>query len=94
MDASLVTPKQAVRTQWNEAAIHKHCQSTNNRLFICPAENQIQDHRLTLAECYGVVVRCAGVTGDGKWNWRRVNDLPDVMQITISMKVTYGNLKY
>ena len=28
------------------------------------------------------------VTGDGKWNWRkRVNDLPDVVQITIGMTV-------
>ena len=94
MDTSLVTPRHAVRTQWNEAAIRKHCRSTGNRLFICPAENQIQGHRLTFAECYGVVTRCAGVTGDGKWNQRRVNDLPDVMQITIGMKVTYGNLKY
>jgi hypothetical protein len=63
-------------------------------LFICPAENQIQGYKFTLTECYGVVTRCAGVTGDGKWNQRRVNNLPDVMQIAIGMKITYGNLKY
>jgi hypothetical protein len=30
----------------------------------------------------------AGVAGNSKWNWRkRVNDLPDVVQIAIGMKV-------
>jgi hypothetical protein len=33
-------------------------------------------------------MRCAGVAEDDKWNQRRrVNDLPDVMQITVGMKV-------
>jgi hypothetical protein len=57
MDALMVTPRHAVHTQWNEAVFHKHYRSTGNRLFICPAENQIQGHRLTLAKCYGVVAR-------------------------------------
>ena len=88
VDASLVTPRHAVRTQWNEAAIRKHCRSTGGRLFVCPAEDQIQGRRLTLAERYGVAARRAGVAGDGKRNRRkRVNDLPDVVQIAIGMKV-------
>ena len=53
---------------WNKAAIHKHCQSTGRRLFVCPAEDRIQGCRLTLTEHHGVAVRCAGVVGDGKWN--------------------------
>ena len=88
MDASLVTPRHAVRTQWNEAAICKHCRSTGGRLFVCPAEDRIQGRRLTLAERYGIAARRTGVAGDGKRNRRkRVNDLPDVVQITIGMKV-------
>ena len=55
--ASLVTPRHAVRTQWNEAAIRKHCYDTKQRLFICPAEDRINGRQLTLAERYGVVNR-------------------------------------
>lgn len=42
-DAPLVTPRHAVRTQWNDAAIRKHCQETEERLFICPAEDCIKN---------------------------------------------------
>ena len=84
-DAPLVTPRHAVRTQWNEAAIRKHCQETEGRLFICPAEDRIKNWRLTLAERYGVAARNTA-HGSGKKR-KRKNDLPDVVELAIGMKV-------
>ena len=40
-DAKLVTPRHAVRNQWNSAAIKKHCRRTHRRLYICPVEDTI-----------------------------------------------------
>jgi hypothetical protein len=41
--ASLVTPRHSVRQQWNEAALQKHCRETKRQLFICPAEDRINN---------------------------------------------------
>ena len=40
-NAKLVTPRHAVRNQWNSAAIRKYCAETHRRLYICPAEDTI-----------------------------------------------------
>ena len=37
-DSSLVTPRHAVRTQWNEACVRKHCRLKKTKLFICTAD--------------------------------------------------------
>ena len=37
-DASLVTPRHAVRKSWNEAAARKRCRESGQRLFVCTAE--------------------------------------------------------
>ena len=41
--ASLVTPRHSVQQQWNKAALWKHCRKTNRQLFICPAEDRINN---------------------------------------------------
>lgn len=38
-NAVLVTSRHAVREEWNQAAIARHCARTGNRLYICPAED-------------------------------------------------------
>jgi hypothetical protein len=88
-DAPLVTPRHAVRTQWNEAAIRKHCQETERRLFICPAEDRIKNRRLTLAERYGVAARNAthAMDGSSRKKRKRKNELPDVVEFAVGMKV-------
>jgi hypothetical protein len=45
-DASLVTPRHAIRTQWNAIASHKHCQKTNKRLYVCDAEDTFKGRPL------------------------------------------------
>jgi PIF1-like helicase len=87
-NAALVTPRHAVRKQWNEAAVRKHCRETSQCLFICPAEDRINNRRLSLAERYGVVTRGCKMNGDrSRKRRRRVNDLPDVVEIAVGMKV-------
>ena len=83
--ASLVTPRHAVRTQWNDAAVRKHCCDAKKRLFICPAEDRINGRQLTLAERYGVVNR--SVHKGGRRRSRRNNDLPDAVELAVGMKV-------
>jgi hypothetical protein len=41
-NARLVTPRHAVRTQWNSAAIRKHCKETHHRLYVCSTEDIIE----------------------------------------------------
>lgn len=88
-DTPLVTPRHAVRIQWNEAAIRKHCQDTKGRLFVCPAEDRIKNRHLTLAERYGVAARNATCAMDGsaRKKRKRKNELPDMVELAIGMKV-------
>ncbi|KAJ7507781.1 hypothetical protein B0H11DRAFT_1902810 [Mycena galericulata] len=37
----LVTPRHAVRTKWNTAAVRKHCATAQQRLYICDAEDTV-----------------------------------------------------
>ncbi|KAL1668376.1 hypothetical protein GGF50DRAFT_38744, partial [Schizophyllum commune] len=47
----LVTPRHAVRNEWNNAALRAHCADTGQRLYICSAEDRTDTGReLTLAE--------------------------------------------
>ncbi|KAJ3538129.1 hypothetical protein NM688_g6564 [Phlebia brevispora] len=56
-EAALVTPRHAVRRQWNKLAARKWCQLSGNQLFICPAEDRIGQRALTLAEKYALAKR-------------------------------------
>ena len=69
-NASLVTPRHAVRNSWNDAAVRKWCRETGQRLFVCTAEDTIRGRELTWAERYAVA-------GRGKNEKRRKRkDLP------------------
>jgi hypothetical protein len=59
-DARLVTPRHAVRTQWNSAAIKKHCAQTRNRLYVCPAEDMINGRPVTNEEKIAIMTRVKG----------------------------------
>lgn len=51
-EAVLVTPRHAVRRQWNEAAVERHCRLTGNTLYVSPANDTIKGRKLTPTEEY------------------------------------------
>lgn len=84
--AMLVTPRHAVRVQWNAMAARKACRAAGERLFICPAEDRVvargaQPRELTLAEEYAVAAR---MKTDKR---RRRQDLPATVELARGMKV-------
>jgi len=59
-DAKLVTPRHAVRTQWNSAAIKEYCRETGRRLYITPAEDLIDGHSVSNDEKVAIMNRKKG----------------------------------
>ena len=80
-DASLITPRHGVRTQWNDASLRKACSESGQRLLVCHAEDAIQGRPLSLSERYALAARGAG---DGR---RKRKNLPEVIELAIGMKV-------
>lgn len=44
-NAVLITPRNGMRSQWNAAALRKHCKKTGNVLYICEAEDTVGKSR-------------------------------------------------
>ena len=87
-NAPLVTPRHAVRTQWNEAAMHKMCQEKGRQIFICTAEDRINGRLLTISE------ECVLEAHRGqrrKGNLRTSRDLPHQIELAIGMRVMVTN---
>ncbi|RDX55293.1 hypothetical protein OH76DRAFT_1331288, partial [Lentinus brumalis] len=80
-DAALVTPRHAVRNEWNAAAARKWCEDQKERLYVVPAEDRIKGKPLTLKERYGVAARMKNDNG------RKRKDLPERIELAIGMKV-------
>ena len=59
-DARLVTPRHAVRTLWNSAAIKKHCTEGGHRLYVSPAEDTIDNHPVSNEEKIAILTRTKG----------------------------------
>ena len=81
-EVSLITPRHAVRTQWNQAALRKACSESVQRLLVCHAEDTIKSRPLSLAERCALAQR--NVAGDGR---RKRKDLPETIELAIGMKV-------
>ncbi|PSS37626.1 hypothetical protein PHLCEN_2v553 [Hermanssonia centrifuga] len=80
-EASLVTPRHAVRRMWNSEAARKACKAVGQRLLLCAAEDTVAGRATTLAERYELVDR-------GKSdNQQQKNDLPRSIEIAIGMQV-------
>jgi hypothetical protein len=87
-DAPLVTPRHAVRTQWNEAATRKMCQEKGRQIFVCATEDTINGRVLTTSE------KCVLEAHRGqkrKRNSRTSKDLPHQVEIAIGMRVMVTN---
>ena len=51
-DAALVTPRHAVRVQWNNAALRKICRKSGRSIFVCRAEDTIKGRSMGMREKY------------------------------------------
>ena len=80
-DASLITPRHAVRTHWNQASLRKACSESGQRLLVCHAEDTITNRPLSLRERYALAQRSSG---DRR---RKRKDLPETIELAIGMKV-------
>ena len=83
-DASLITPRHAVRIRWNEAATQKWCADSKARLFVCPALDTIKGSSLTLEERYALA-------SPPKRGRRRDKGLPELIHLAVGMKVMVTN---
>ncbi|GBE80035.1 ATP-dependent DNA helicase PIF1 [Sparassis crispa] len=81
-DASLVTPRHAVRKMWNAAAVRKWCRKSGERLFVVGAEDSCKGRPLTVREKYAVLMR-----NKDKRNRSHKKDLPEQIELAKGMKV-------
>lgn len=84
VDASLITPRHAVRIRWNQAAARKQCTDSTTRLFICPSLDTIKGSALTLEERYAL----ASLPKNSR---KRDKGLPEFIHLAIGMKVMVTN---
>jgi hypothetical protein len=82
-DAVLVTPRHAVRNQWNHYSLRKMCQAQQRPLIVCPSSDSIKDQPLTMME------RCALESHRGRRKRQKgiTKDLPHEIEIAYGMKV-------
>ena len=85
VDASLITPRHAVRNLWSEAAVRKLCAESRQQLLICMAQDTIKGKPLSLAQRYALASQHKT---DGR---RRRKDLPDSIHLALGMKVMVTN---
>ena len=84
-EAALVTPRHAMRTQWNDAAIRKMCREKVRQIFKSTAHDTIKGRTISMKE------RCILEAHRGKRNKGGVKDLPFCIEIAIGMKVMVTN---
>jgi hypothetical protein len=80
-DASLVTPRHAVRSEWNAIAVRKWCRDTGQQLYTCRAEDTFKGRLLTLVERYAVAARIK------EEKRRKRKELSPEVELAIGMKV-------
>ena len=84
--AALVTPRHAVRVQWNKAALYKQCHDEGKTIYVCNAEDTHKGRFLTIKE------KCLLETHRGKRDRkggrnRVMKDLPFQIEVAVGMKV-------
>lgn len=83
-DACLVTPRHAVRQQWNEAALRKHARLTGGTVLLCKAHDTVNGVPLSMEERYAFALRSGKREQQSR---RRKGDLPDIVELAVGMKV-------
>jgi hypothetical protein len=83
--ASLVTPRNEVRSQWNDAAVEKHCRATRKTRFLCPAEDSVRGQPLTLEDRLEMAQKNKRARGQqGK---QEKSGLPDTVELAEGLEV-------
>jgi len=77
-EAILVTPRHAVREEWNDAALKRHCKMTRNRRYVVNSE----DFDKVSGEELSPQCRLAVASMDSK----HTGKLPDRLQLAVGMK--------
>ncbi|KAF8593953.1 hypothetical protein BDV93DRAFT_408186, partial [Ceratobasidium sp. AG-I] len=89
-DCCLITPRNSVRTRWNDSAVKQHCRMTGHPLFICPALDTCVDkgvrRPINLHEQY-VSIKEATSARNARRGKREKGGLPDEISIAIGLKV-------
>ena len=89
-DAALVTPRHAVRVQWNNMALRKMCRESGQSIFVCRAEDTIRGRSIGMRERYTLEAH----RGKGNRRGRSSKDLPYQIEINIGMKVRPCHYKW
>ncbi|KAI0310392.1 hypothetical protein OF83DRAFT_1047564, partial [Amylostereum chailletii] len=82
-DAVLITPRHAIRTRWNGAAVEQHSQKTGVQIFEIPSKDTVQGRSLTMRERLAVACRREK---KGR-NRNEIRGLPTTVEIAVGMKV-------
>jgi hypothetical protein len=82
--AVLVTPRHAVRRQWNAAASKQACAIRGNQLFISPASDTIKGRPLTMEERFLVA---AAKSKNGGANRKEKAGLQNLVELAVGMRV-------
>ncbi|KAF8673089.1 helicase family, partial [Rhizoctonia solani] len=88
-EAILITPRHAVRTRWNDAAVGHHCKQTENQLYICAANDTCKgaNGRRPL-HLHEELVAARGVSdGRGRKGRNEKGGLPDKVYLAIGLKI-------
>lgn len=89
-NCSLITPRNSVRTRWNDAAVKQHCRVTGHQLFICPASDTCADKAgrrpISLHERY-VSIKDRTSGRNSQTGKRDKGGLPDEIHLAIGLKV-------
>ena len=78
-DAVLITPRHAVRIEWNAHALRRHCTETKSTLIISHAHDSVASRELLPIERLAVMKRARGKTTQ--------NDLPADIELAVGMRV-------
>lgn len=76
----LITPRHAVRSQWNQQAIQKHCSENHHQLFIIHAEHRTAHRALNTAEEAAIRTHEINKKTDN-------NELPLTLELAIGMPI-------
>ncbi|KAF8313899.1 uncharacterized protein EI90DRAFT_480886 [Cantharellus anzutake] len=85
-EALLVTPRHAIRTQWNELALQLHCRRAGSVFYQFHAEDTMEGRELTLSERWAVA-RNMYKDDSHSGRLRREGGLPPVVELAVGSKV-------
>lgn len=77
-ECTLITPRHAVREQWNSMALRKHCQQTGNILYIAPAEDTLKQSAQPVPLPIQIAV--------ARMSEKQTGKLSEIFELAIGMK--------